>query len=99
MKTRIKREDHSVLAQLYDSYRSTYPQSRESVQRELERAYQELFGELLENAERVATLANGIFSEHARYVYEHGIYTGVHLALDLELESMMFGGDDGVSGC
>lgn len=93
MKTPIQREDHSVLAQLYDSYRRTYPQSRESVQREIESAYQELFGEQLEHAEKIATIVNGIFSEHARYVHEHGIYTGVHLARDLELESMMTGGN------
>lgn len=91
MKVRIRREDHSVLAQLYDSYRSTYPQSRESVQQELESAYRELFGEQLENAEKIATIVNGIFSEHARYVHEHGVYTGVRLALDLELEDMMYG--------
>lgn len=93
MKPPIKREDHSVLAQLYDSYRSTYPQSRESVQRELESAYEELFGEPLEDSEKLATVVNGIFDEHARFVYENGIYTGVHLALDLdlELENMMGG--------
>lgn len=91
MKTVIRREDHSVLAQLYDSYRSIYPQSRESVQRKLESAYREFYGDQLENAERIATLVNGIFDEHARYVYEHGIYTGVRLALDLELEGMMYG--------
>lgn len=79
MKARIRQEDHSVLAQLYDSYRSTYPQSRESIQRRLE------------SAEKIATVVNGIFDEHARYSYEHGIYTGVHLALDLELEDMMYG--------
>ena len=91
MRLPIRREDHSTLAQLYDAYRSTYPQSRESVQRELESAYEELFGESMEQAERIATVVNGIFDEHARYVYEHGIYTGVHLAHDLELENMMGG--------
>lgn len=94
MTARIRREDHSVLAQLYDSYRRTYPQSRESIQRELESAYRELFGEQLESAEKIATVVNGIFDEHAGYAHEHGIYTGVRLALDLELEDMMYGAPD-----
>ena len=91
MKPQIKREDHSVLAQLYDAYRSTYPQSRESVRQELESAYQEVFGESLENSERIATIVGGIFDEQSRYVHEHGVCTGVHLALDLELDSSMHG--------
>ena len=41
MNTR-NREDRSVLALLYDEYRRTYPETAESIQREIETLYQQL---------------------------------------------------------
>ena len=42
-------EDRSVLALLYDNYRKTYSETAESIQREIETLYQQLFAHHLAN--------------------------------------------------
>ena len=92
MNTR-KREDRYVLALLYDEYRRTYPESAESIQREIETLYQQLFAHHLANPEEITSVFFGMIDDRERYAYEAGVHCGVRLAIDLELESMMEGGD------
>lgn len=86
-------EDRSVLALLYDEYRRMYPQITLTVQREIEDIYQQLYGHVPENIAEITTICIGMCDDSARYAYEAGIHCGVRLALDLQLESMMEGGD------
>ena len=86
-------EDRSVLALLYDEYRRTYPETPESIQREIETLYQQLFAHHLANLEEIAAVFIGLIDDRERYAYEAGVYCGVRLAIDLELESMMYGGE------
>ena len=85
-------EDRSVLALLYDEYRRTYPESAESIQREIETLYQQLHLHHLANPEEIAAFFVGMIDDRERYAYEAGIQCGVRLAVDLQLESMMDGG-------
>ena len=87
------REDKSVLALLYDTYRMTYPESAESIQREIETLYQQLFAHHLANPEEIAAVFVGLIDDRERYAYEAGVHCGVRLAVDLQLESMMEGED------
>ena len=86
-------EDRSVLALLYDEYRRMYPQITLTVQREIEDIYQQLYGHVPENIAEITTICIGMCDDSARYAHEAGIHCGVRLALDLQLESMMEGGD------
>lgn len=88
-----KREDRSVLALLYDEYRRMYPETTESIQREIETLYQQLHLHHLANPEEIAAVFIGMIDDRERYAYEAGVQCGVRLAIDLELESMMEGGD------
>ena len=85
------REDRSVLALLYDEYRRTYPETPESIQREIETLYQQLFAHHLANPEEIAAVFIGLIDDGERYSYEAGVHCDVRLAIDLELESMMYG--------
>lgn len=87
------REDRSVLALLYDEYRRTYPETPGSIQREIETLYQQLFAHHLANPEEIAAVFIGLIDDRERYAYEAGVHCGVRLAIDLELESMMYGGE------
>lgn len=87
------REDRSVLALLYDEYRRTYPETAESIQREIESLYQQLHLHHLANPEEIAAVFIGLIDDRERYAYEAGVQCGVQLALDLELERMMEGVD------
>ena len=87
------RDDKSVLALLYDTYRMTYPESAESIQREIETLYQQLHLHHLANPEEIAAVFVGMIDDRERYAYEAGVHCGVRLAVDLQLESMMDGGD------
>lgn len=86
-------EDRSVLALLYDEYRRTYPETAESIQHEIETLYQQLFAHHLANPEEIAAVFIGLIDDRERYAYEAGVHCGVRLAIDLELESMMYGGE------
>ena len=86
-------EDRSVLALLYDEYRRTYPETAESIQREIETLYQQLHLHHLANPEEITSVFIGMIDDRERYAYEAGVQCGVRLAVDLELESMMEGGD------
>ena len=86
-------EDRSVLALLYDEYRRTYPESAESIQREIETLYQQLHLHHLSNPEGITAVFVGMIDDRERYAYCAGIQCGVRLAVDLQLESMMEGGD------
>ena len=87
------REDRSVLALLYDEYRRTYPETPESIQREIETLDQQLFAHHLANPEEIAAVFIGLIDDRERYAYEAGVHCGVRLAIDLELESMKYGGE------
>ena len=84
-------EDNSVLAILYDEYKKTYPETIESIQREIEALHEELYGTHLLNAEAVTAIIVGMGEDRCRYAHEAGVKMGVRLALDLELDSMMMG--------
>ena len=86
-------EDRSVLALLYDEYRRMYPETAESIQREIETLYQRLFAHHLANPEEITSVFFGMIDDRERYAYEAGVQCGVRLAIDLQLESMMEGGD------
>ena len=86
-------ENRSVLALLYDEYRRTYPESSESIQREIETLYQQLHLHHLANPEEIAAVFVGMIDDRERYAYEAGIQCGVRLAIDLQLETMLDGGD------
>ena len=86
-------EDRSVLALLYDEYRRTYPETAESIQREIETLYQQLHLHHLANPEEIAAVLVGMIDDRERYAYEAGVQCGVRLAVDLQLERMMEGGD------
>ena len=86
-------EDRSVLALLYDEYRRTYPETAESIQREIETLYQQLHLHHLSNPEGITAVFVGMIDDRERYAYEAGVHCGVRLAIDLELESLMEGGD------
>ena len=87
------REDRSVLALLYDNYRKTYPETAESVQREIETLYQQLHLHHLSNPEGITAVFIAMIDDRERYAYEAGIQCGVRLAVDLQLETMLDGGD------
>ena len=86
-------EDRSVLALLYDEYRRTYPETAESIQREIETLYQQLHLHHLANPEEIAAVFVGMIDDRERYAYEAGVQCGVRLAVDLQLEIMLNGGD------
>ena len=86
-------EDHSVLALLYDNYRRAHPQITLSVQREVEDLYRQLYDYVPDNIEEITAVCIGMCDDSARYAYEAGIRCGVQLALDLELDRSMNGGD------
>ena len=86
-------KDHSVLALLYDNYRRAYPQITISVQREVEDLYQQLYNYVPDNVEEITAVCIGMCDNSARYAYEAGIRCGVRLALDLELDRTMHGGE------
>lgn len=86
------KEDRSVLALLYDEYRRTYPETAESIQREIETLYQQLHLHHLANPEEIAAVFVGMIDDRERYAYEAGVQCGVRLAVDLQLERMMEGG-------
>ena len=92
MNTR-NREVRSVLALLYDNYRKTYPETAESVQREIETLYQQLHLHHLSNPEGITAVFIAMIDDRERYAYEAGIQCGVRLAIDLQLETMLDGGD------
>ena len=94
-----KTEDRSGLALLYDEYRRMYPESINEMQREIERLYQELHRHHLANPEEIAVIVNAMCDDRARHAYEVGVRCGVHLAIDLELDCMMFGGGTDVFDC
>lgn len=85
-------EDRSILALLYDEYRRGYPQITLSVQREVEDLYRQLYDYVPDNIEEITAVCIGMCDDSARYAYEAGIRCGVRLALDLELDSAMYGG-------
>lgn len=86
-------EDRSVLALLYGYYRKIYSETAESIQREIETLYQQLHLHHLANPEEIAAVFIGLIDDRERYAYEAGVQCGVRLAVDLQLESMMEGGD------
>jgi hypothetical protein len=78
----------------YDGeYRRAHPQITISVQREIEGLYQQLYSYVPDNIEEITAVCIGMCDDSARYAYEAGIRCGVRLALDLELERSMKGGD------
>ena len=85
-------EDDSVLALLYDEYKRAYPETIESIQREIEALHEELYGTHLLNAEEVTAIVVAMGDERCRYAHEDGVRKGVRLALDLELDCTMLGG-------
>lgn len=93
------KEDRSVLALLYDEHRRMYPQITLSVQREIEEFYRQLYGHELENPEEISAVFIGLCDDEARFAYEEGVKCGVRLAMDLELDSMVYGGGSHVSDC
>ena len=82
-----------MLALLDDNYRNTYPETAESIQREIETLYQQLHLHHLANPEEIAAVFVGMIDDRERYAYEAGIQCGVRLAIDLQLETMLDGGD------
>lgn len=96
---RSEYEDHSVLAILYDEYKRSYPETIESIQREIESLYEELFGHHLLNSDEITAVFVGLGDDRCRYAHEHGVKVGVKLALDLELDSTMMGGGISVCNC
>lgn len=86
-------EDRSILALLYDNYRRAHPQITISVQREIEDLYRQLYDYVPDNIEEITSICIGMCNDSARYAYEAGIRCGVQLALDLELDRSMHGGD------
>ena len=86
-------EDHSALALLYDEYRRAYPQITITVQREVEDLYHQLYNYVPDNVEEITAVCIGMCDNSARYAYEAGIRCGVRLALDLELDRTMHGGE------
>ena len=86
-------EDRSVLALLYDECRRTYPETAESIQREIETLYQQLHLHHLSNPKGITAVFVGMIDDRERYAYEAGIQCGVRLAIDLQLETMLDGGD------
>lgn len=92
MNTR-NREDRSVLALLYDEHRRMYPQITLSVQREIEELYRQLYGHTPENSEEITAVFVGMCDDQSRFSFEEGVKCGVQLALDLELDHTMYGGD------
>ena len=90
---RQNQEDRSILALLYDNYRRTYPETAESIQWEIETLYQRLHLHHLANPEEITSVFFGMIDDRERYAYEAGVQCGVRLAVDLQLESMMDGGN------
>ena len=86
-------EDRSVLALLYDEYRRTYPETAESIQQDIETLYQQLHLHHLANPEEIAAVFIALVDDRERYAYEAGVQCGVRLAVDLQLETMLYGGD------
>lgn len=86
-------EDRSILALLYDNYRRAHPQITISVQREIEDLYRQLYKYIPDNIEEITAVCIGMCDDSARYAYEAGIRCGVQLALDLELDRTVYGGD------
>lgn len=85
-------EEHSILALLYDEYKRVYPETIESIRQEIEALYEELYGHHLLEAEEITSVFVGMGEDRCRYAHEEGVKTGVRLALDLELDSLMMGG-------
>ena len=85
-------EDNSVLALLYDEHKRRYPETIESIQREIEALYEELYGAHLLNAEEVTAVVVAMGEDRCRYAHVAGVRIGVQLALALELDSTMGGG-------
>jgi hypothetical protein len=85
-------EDDSVLALLYDEHKRTYPETIETIQREIEALYEELYGHHLLNSEEITAVYIGMGEDRCRYAHEAGVKAGVRLALDLELDCTMLGG-------
>lgn len=96
---RRKHEERSVIALLYDEYKRMYPEAISEMQREIEELYQQMHHQHLENSGKVTLLVNAMCDDRARYAYEAGVRCGVHLALDLELDGLMFGGEADVCDC
>lgn len=94
-----KYEDHSILALLYDEYKRMYPETIESIQQEIEALYEELFGHDLLNGDEITAVFVSLGEDRCRYAHEEGVKTGVCLALDLELDSVMMGGGASVYHC
>lgn len=94
-----KQEDRSVIALLYDEYKRMYPEVIEEMQREIEELYQHMYHRRLDVPEEVTLLVNAMCDDRARYAYEAGVRCGVHLAVDLELDSLMSGGGADVCDC
>lgn len=94
-----EQEDTSVLALLYDVFKQSYPESVESIKREIEGLFEELYGYHLENAEEITAVFVGMGEDRSRVAHAEGIKMGVRLALDLELDSMMMGGAVHVFNC
>lgn len=86
-------EDRSMLALLYDEHSRMYPQVTLSVQREIETLYRQLYGHAPENVEEITTVVMGMCDDRNRFSFEEGVKCGVRLALDLELDSTMCGGN------
>ena len=86
-------EDRSILALLYDNYRRAHPQITISVQRGIEDLYRQLYDYVPDNIEEITAVCIGMCDDSARYAYEAGIRCGVQLAMDLELDRSMHGGD------
>lgn len=92
-------EDRSVLDLLYDEYTRQYPETIESIQREIEALHEEMYGEHLLNAEEATAIFVAMGDERCRYAHEDGVRKGVRLALDLELDCTMLGGGINVYHC
>ena len=93
---KIEYDDDSVLALLYDAYTRRYPETIESIQQEIEALHEELYGHHLLNSDEITAVIVAMGEDRCRYAHADGIKTGVRLALDLELDSMMMGGGIGV---
>ena len=91
-----KPSDRSVLALLYDDYNRSRPETAESFQREIETMYQQLYRHPLANPEEIAAVMIGLCDDRDRRAYEAGVICGVRLALDLELDSILYGGGNDV---
>ena len=90
-------EDRSVLALLYDDHRRSHSETAESIQRDIEEMYQQLYRHQLDSPAEITAIFVGMIDDRERYAYEAGVIYGVRLAIDLELESILDGGGCDVS--